>query len=314
MFRERDLNVTLPTSDDFPQPCTSAMVFCAMTRLCMQISKVQEMSTRQVEVETTDIADATSSLKSWMHNLPAGLRLYDDLGRRQSWSRPVVELHIFYFICIILIYLLPGAHRRSEVLGTASIVASSCALRLYEEILHREQVPYLLAIHSWTTLVAAIPQKHCLIRHSNLSAACAEELDIGRAILLQMREKYTSADTALQKFDSLQQADSVGCLQPNPLPANRRNGAVPARNDGPHMGSWEDRCDVASLFPFPESFSAKMLLLGQQPCSGSDETSEDILSLEASMGQDTFSWPNDLLNLDILDMNHIFPSGAAFSM
>ncbi|KAJ4287675.1 hypothetical protein N0V90_012378 [Kalmusia sp. IMI 367209] len=268
MLKLHDIDVTLPVPDDFEHSDAPAITFRAMTELCMTISKIRELSTRREETDIADITALVDMLRKWIEQLPAALQLYTDDSRRQPWSRPIAELHIFYFVSIILVYLLPGSHRQSTALCTASIVASSCAVRLYNEILHREEVSCLLAIHGWASLVAAVPQINCRVRHPAYSATCTEDLGIIRELLTQLGNKYPSAEMVLHKISDISQADSATEF-PQPLQADTGGAALPGNHgiqaeqptaEQAEQAEQMEDYDISGLFSFPDSFSPKLRL------------------------------------------------------
>ncbi|KAF9636493.1 hypothetical protein BFW01_g7389 [Lasiodiplodia theobromae] len=292
MLRLQDLDIRHLEPNDFPEgDSISATVFCAMTPL----------------------------------------RLFDDDNRRRPWSRLVAECHIFYFIAVILVCLLPGPHRQSLTFCTASIVASSCIARLYEEILCHEEVHCLLPIHGWTTLLAAVPQIYCGVKYPNLASVCAEELDISAAVLEQMRDKYESAAVVLTKVDALRRTDAAaaaGWLN-QPLSSSsssppRANGSSSSNQTGGDQ-SWretEGLADaVAGLFPFPSHLSPKMGLLPLPfGSSAASAVAVDITMMGAAelpspvampFDPGEITWPLDLSAFSLANLDSLFPSEMA---
>ncbi|PTU21608.1 hypothetical protein P175DRAFT_0556574 [Aspergillus ochraceoroseus IBT 24754] len=151
--------------DDFDLPDMSAQVFCHLTKLCPLINGVH----------------------------------------RKEYNRVVSELHVFHLACIVLIYLLPGTHRHTFLLCKTAIVASSCVARLYESMLYREDVPRLLSIHRWVSLVVAVPLIYCSILFSNGEVDSPEELAIIRSVSAQLSKNSRSIHMAATRINQLPQ-------------------------------------------------------------------------------------------------------------
>lgn len=328
MLRLQDLDIRHLEPSDFPDGednGISALVFCAMTRLCAELSHIEALSAQRRPATPNDILARVSALRAWITALPPALRLYDEHNQRRPWSRLVAETHIFYFVAVILICLLPGPHRQSLTFCTASIVASSCIARLYEEILCHEEVHCLLPIHGWTTLLAAVPQIYCRVQHPHTAAVCAEELDICAAVLEQMRDKYESAAVVLAKVDALRRTDAgvvLGWLnQPlsssssSPPPPPRVNG-ISNQTDGQPWRETEDlAAAVSGLFPFPSHLSPKMGLLPLLPF-GSSAVDVDTTTMAAELPSPEampfdpgeITWPLDLSAFSLANLDSLFPS------
>ncbi|KAB2569404.1 Cutinase transcription factor 1 beta [Lasiodiplodia theobromae] len=334
MLRLQDLDIRHLEPNDFPEgDSISAMVFCAMTRLCTELSHIEALSAQRRPAAPADILARVSALRAWIAALPPALRLFDehDNRRRRPWSRLVAECHIFYFVAVILVCLLPGPHRQSLTFCTASIVASSCIARLYEEILCHEEVHCLLPIHGWTTLLAAVPQIYCGVKYPNLASVCAEELDISAAVLEQMRDKYESAAVVLTKVDALRRTDAAaaaGWLN-QPLSSSsssppRANGSSSSNQTGGDQ-SWretEGLADaVAGLFPFPSHLSPKMGLLPLPfGSSAASAVAVDITMMGAAelpspvampFDPGEITWPLDLSAFSLANLDSLFPSEMA---
>ncbi|KAL1617867.1 hypothetical protein SLS56_010789 [Neofusicoccum ribis] len=312
MLRLSDLDLKLPTTDDFRCPDVAAMTFCAMAHLCVQISRIEQLGALSQEATPAEISSFVNALQEWIEKLQPELRLFDAQGQRLPWSRLAAELHIFYFVSIIVMYLLPGPHRHAVKFCISSIIASSCAARLYEEILHREEVLCLLSIHGWANLVSAVPQFYCGIKFPHYSAVCAEELSINRAVLTQMRDRYPSADVVLRKIDSLPRTDTI----PNPRSSAAESSS---RTRCSQVEGLEDfgntqLPDVAALFPFPDSLSPKMGLLPPQASSEGFDASADVGSPTMQFDLDSLSWPLDMSAFSLANLESLFPSEPGFQI
>lgn len=197
-------------------------------------------------------------LQEWLHSLPEDLQLYDSTGIRRPYYRPVCEIHITYFALIILLQSMhkpsddSHSHRRPSL---SSVVASSCMVSLYEEIHCRQHAHFLLHMHGFFILVAAISQIYYRPRAPEKDAVRRQELNSLCAILRQMRSKYGGADLCLNKITWLRaeversKLRDPGSPQQTNLQDDGASGFLPRGHE-----------DVRRLFPFPASFCANMSL------------------------------------------------------
>jgi hypothetical protein len=170
-----------------------------------------------------------------------------------------LELHIFYLVTSILTFFL-GRRDNSSLFKYASMAASSCISRLYEEILFHEDATYLLPIHSWANLVAAIPRTFgdCEL----LNPAHAEELRISQQILGKIGEKHTSAPLVQDRIAALSESATMWDSPPIFLPE-------------------QDRQYLATLFHFPADFCPMLNHLSSVPVQDHDRldsfTAENVV-------------------------------------
>jgi hypothetical protein len=270
MFPLEETTVPLPEQTDFESPGIESASFCALASLCTHLRRVIDLGRNQ----STPQDEAYSGLEilmTWREHLPFELRLFD-MEARQAYNRPIVELYIFYLVTIILTCSL-GRRDNSPCLKYVSMVASSCISRLYEEILYHEEVQYLLPIHSWANLVAAIPR--AFSDSDILNPNRAYELKISYQVLEKMSEKHTSAVMVQGKISGL------GSLGASLFPHADNMGS---RLDGRIK-------NMALLFPFPSSFCSMLELLQSAENSGSQVSNTlPALSTDNIDGQD---WPVD---------------------
>jgi len=191
---------------------------------------------------------------------------------------------LYYFVCIILLYLLPGPHRHSLLLCSASIIASSCIARLYEELLHHEDITYLLPIHGWVNLVAAVPQIYCIARFPELKSTCDEELDFIMATLTELHKKYPSAGPVIQKIARFRQSG---------IAFSRLGMSVGVTDMADDMCTRDSIFSgLDRLFPFPDSISPKIDRLRLH----ADEDQEMVAQSSMPFNVDEMTWTFDWLN------------------
>ncbi|CAI7567354.1 unnamed protein product [Penicillium bialowiezense] len=270
MFPLKETTVPLPEKTDFENPTElGAASFCALASLCVHLKKAMDIGRHQ-NTPPNEVYRALEELKMWRELLPVELNLFD-METRKAYDRSVVELYIFYLVTVILACSL-GRRDNSPCLKHVSMVASSGISRLYEEILHHEDVQYLLPIHAWANLVAAIPR--AFSESDILNPNRMHELNISHQVLETMSKKHTSAAMVRGKIDGLSnlgtslfpQADEF-----SPIPEERRK-------------------EMALLFPFPSSFCPMLDLLSSSRFGSDSMNDISALSMDSMDGQD---WPVD---------------------
>ncbi|OQD79862.1 hypothetical protein PENANT_c042G06561 [Penicillium antarcticum] len=239
MFPLKDTSVSLPDISDFENPDMAAQAFCQVTRLCLYLKEILDLG-RDNEGTGGQTCQTMDKLKHWREVLPTELELFGPDQDRQAYSRPVVELHIFYLVSIVLTCFL-GRRDNTPLLKYLSIAASSCISRLYEEIIYREEVQYLLPIHSWTQLVAAIPHVFCDM--DSLQSYRADDDRISEQILGKMSEKHPSAGMVLSKIQSL---SNLG-ISMFPVQFDAMWNGLPAPTS-------DEKKHINTMLPFPVGF------------------------------------------------------------
>ncbi|CAG7936546.1 unnamed protein product [Penicillium nalgiovense] len=264
-----ETSVPLPAPSDFKDPDLGSQVFCQLTNLCTKLKKVQDLA-RLDNASPEQVYLSLGGLRLLREQLPVEMQLFH-IETRQQYSRPVAELHIFYLVTVILTCFLGRRHNPS-LFKYASMVASSCISRLYEEILYHEDVQYLLPIHSWANLVAGIPR--AFTDNDALNPDRGEELRISKQVLEIMSEKHTSAALALSKMDGFNN------MRVDAFPVQTENtwGALPVSG----------QIQLAQLFPFPSSFCPMLGLL--RSAETSENGTPDMLP---TLPMDSNDWPID---------------------
>ncbi|CAG8189330.1 unnamed protein product [Penicillium olsonii] len=270
MFPLKETSVPLPETTDFEDPTDlGAAAFCALASLCTHLRKTIDLR-RYQDTPQDQVYSSLEDLIMWRERLPVGLNLFD-MEQRTAYHRPAVELHIFYLVTVIMICSL-GRRDNSTCLKYASIVASSCISRLYEEVLYHEDVKYLLPIHSWANLVAAIPR--AFSDSDIINPDRMHELKISQQVLEKMSEKHTSASMVRGKINTL---GNLGATM------------FPRADDLSHVPE-ERRKDMTRLFPFPLKFCPILELLH---CSNDGDQDLNDLPTLSMDGMDYQDWPVD---------------------
>lgn len=271
---------------------TNAHFSIQLPRLLLNLSDIQSLNIKTLQVTSDRLQSISFSLQLWMDELPDDLKLFAQHATRRPYNRPASELSIFYFICIILLYLVPGPHRQSLRLCSASIVASSCITRLYEEILYHEDVTYLLPIHGWMILVAAVPQIYSVTKFPNQKGICEEELDILTSVLSELHNKYPSAGPVLKKIATFRQKGiTFSGLENTTTNECTTSGA----QNSAHSDEFFSNIDA--LFPFPDCFSPKLKLLRPAAAETSDIPEQSgFMPFNVDEMSWTFDWLASTIN------------------
>ncbi|KAJ5351788.1 hypothetical protein N7452_000762 [Penicillium brevicompactum] len=270
MFPLKETTVPLPEKTDFESPTElGAASFCALASLCVHLRKAIDLGRHQ-NTPQHEVYHALDELKMWRELLPIELNLFE-ADTRKAYNRPMVELYIFYLVTVILTCSL-GRRDSSPCLKHVSMVASSCISRLYEEILYHEDVQYLLPIHSWANLVAAIPR--AFSDSDLLNPHRTHELNICEQVLETMSKKHTSASMVRGKIGSL------GNLGTSMFPQADDSSPIPD----------ERRMEMANLFSVPLSFCPMLDLLSSSRVGTDNLNDISALSMDSMEGQD---WPVD---------------------
>jgi hypothetical protein len=286
MIRVQDFDVALPSANSPPGKFVNGQ---ALTQLMMNLSAIEMLASRQQDIELAELHGLVQNLQDWISNVPPELALFDQNDYQRPHERWAVELHIYYFNSIILIYLLPGLHRQDPAFHSAAILASSCAVRLYEAMLYRDEINFLTPVHNWLTFVAAIPQLYPLAKSSTKTSG--EETELIQSILLQLSTKHSGAKLCLCKLEDLQQNQAAKTsVVSNELGSN--DIAAPLVNSsGSSLVN-----GAGALFPFPDNISPRMPELRSQLATPNQSDTDDNLQPPLSRDELVFDWAD--LNID----------------
>ncbi|KIW72719.1 hypothetical protein PV04_00895 [Phialophora macrospora] len=269
-----EFDVAPLSGDDFEVINRPALLFMELARLATILGRIQDLHSRRAGNIHEECSRIIESLQQWLENLPGEVRLYDTTQRR-VYHRDVSEIHIVYFITVISCLNLFGDQRRFSASTLASLVASSCATRLYEEMYVRDDVNYLLGVNTWYLMVAAVPQ---LLYNSVASQSdlCVQELEIITKALKQLQIKFAGATPVLNTVERLAALRRWPRVRPARSPSSEESSSGGIKFEMP---------ELQGLFPFPASFSPRIEitlvdgLRGLEPDIG--ETSSQL---------DDFSW------------------------
>lgn len=243
---------------------------------CMElytiVGKITEASSGGNTPSLVDLTNLALLLQNWLASLPPELALYDMIGARRAYYRPAVEMHIFYFVAIILVQSIASPSRASihsrKPTPLPSFLASSCIVSLYEEICCRQQVQFLIHVNAFFIMVAAISQLY--MRHNGQQEetwsekrTIAEKIELLCKILQKMQIKYGGAGMVLQKIQFLSaelENSSIASSKTNTIPQNEQSSA-PGAQEAASWFSVPEWMNLRQIFAFPSSLCDDMALL-----------------------------------------------------
>lgn len=241
-----------------------------------QVTRLLLILRRVVEHEMPQLSDIVTALADWHRTVPLPLKLHNAEGSRNSYNRPGNEMFILYFGTIMLVLF---QHNRTENRHTSvspvTIAASSCMVRLYEEIHLHEDSPRLGSVHGFFLMLAAIPQIFHRTQLAEKERLRERELWLICEVLRALHVKYGGSNMVLQKISKLR-AESNDSRESELPPV------APASNLEPITGAIVDH---RLLFPFPANFSPNIDLLNHH-IEGDDTRRNgamDFLAFESSL-------------------------------
>ncbi|KIX03137.1 uncharacterized protein Z518_06688 [Rhinocladiella mackenziei CBS 650.93] len=246
---------------DFKVINDQAELFIQYVNLNAILGKMLELHSRKPYGDPAEAVHILDSLKSWINQLPSNLRLYTYSTDQRTYRRDVYEVHINYFVLVVMFFHLCG-HAitiRTSTANLTSLIASSCIARLYEEMEYRDDIAYLLPINTWYIMVGCIPQVHQSTGRPNGDTICEDELNILRHALRTMANKYPPSRNVLYGIDRFaRKRTTTGKNEVRrPLGISDLTGGRSNEND---PGAFPDEL-VRELFPLPKTMCPRMDLL-----------------------------------------------------
>jgi hypothetical protein len=194
---------------------------------------------------------------------------------------------MFFHLC--------GHAIRSSAASLASLVASSCIARLYEEMDWRDDLNYLLPINNWFLMVACVPQIHHDAGLHDQDDVCTEDLSILMTVLKQMGVKWPPANGILNTVDRLRKSKNDATTNISQSLAPRGDSAD---NDYLAMSGQSTAATLHGLFPFPRSMCPRMSLLDHSIKEQRDSTTYAA----TPPNEETWDWMFDEFNPDFFEM------------
>ncbi|KFZ15716.1 hypothetical protein V501_02601 [Pseudogymnoascus sp. VKM F-4519 (FW-2642)] len=306
----------MPTMEDFPTHHPDNEVFIYKTKLLVILGKITAAQYQyRLDCPPTleEAMSIVGALKEWINGLPEDLRLYNGSVRR-PYRRSTLELHIIYFVCVILINRFCEKPNRSWASLKTPIVAASCMASLFEEIYYRDEVIYMAPINNWFCMVASIPLIISIKLLPEKQSLFTENLATIKSVLEQMALRTPSSELILSSVNRVEraknhEAENNATAPSLHTPTNMDHGDVQESPDFESflLGS------VEALFPFPNTLCASMDLLSiiqdgnnqdqALPAEHLVEISDWMFNVDFSdMQWDAFQMPFDMTDMPIMGM------------
>jgi hypothetical protein len=273
MIYPHDFDVPPMVTSDLNIADIKGLKFMQTNFLSEIIGDISDLSRRSRSVQPIDVLSLQTALSNWLRNLPEELRLYDFMGQRNPYNQHANELHCLYFVGIILTQALTKSYNKQWRVSLPSVVASSGVARLYEEIYYREDASYLLPIHGFLSMVAAVPLLFYQPQSKTREDCRQEELGIICSIVKQLRRKFGGADTVLKNIESLKTERD----------ARDARNIYDANTCAPEDAYAGDLQKIIDLFPFPPDLCPAMEMLNTNKSVHDTYLFEDSLQLGADL-------------------------------
>lgn len=261
---------------DFANSDNSSLVFIHYARLTTIWGEIADFGISGTSACAADLERLTEALCAWITDLPEEIRLFNQVGLRAPYLQSVSELHMVYFVTIILLEALriQSHHRWST--SIPSIIAGSSVARLIEEVDCWEDLSSMSSSTTFYIMAASIPLIYHRPSQAEKSENRNEELQIlcstldrlgprwGSSVVRQNIEKIRNMvewQISGQQLDTQEQA-APGSACASPLLVR-----------------------MAEIFPFPQSLCPNMEML-----NSSVDGQLDFGSFSPSFGDDTLPW------------------------
>lgn len=209
MIQSQDFDLRPPSVTDFENPEDGqAFQFVLYSNLMTILAQMLPLQQRDPTATSEKALAILSDLKKWVGNMTLHLHVFDNSGKL-IYDRALYEILTWYFTCVISFFHVHGRFFHPSVISTITLVASSCIIRLYQEMDYRDDINYLMPINNWSMMVASLPQLSNL-RHDNNTVITAEpdtvdpisleELDILLEIMAERTIKFPGAGAVLEKI------------------------------------------------------------------------------------------------------------------
>ncbi|KAK1708442.1 uncharacterized protein BDZ83DRAFT_797473 [Colletotrichum acutatum] len=200
LLRPEDTDVPPLSEEDFTVQNFDAIATTWMTKLVQIVGVITALKFRKGGSTSAEVEAVVTSLYRWLVDLPEDLRLFNPHGTRKPFNQQRAETFIFYFVAIILTQTISRSPSPTWRTSPASVLAASCAARLYDEIRCRERVVHLIHYHAFLVLTVGVVlishQPQTLVKEILL----CRDLDVIHSVLEGMSAKYGGARAILQKF------------------------------------------------------------------------------------------------------------------
>ncbi|KAK5202731.1 hypothetical protein LTR96_011278 [Exophiala xenobiotica] len=228
LLRSEDLDIPVLTKDDYSVLTQGAQVFMADMSLSRIMGEIAQLTSKG-RLSPQQQRHFYKSLKSWVRDLPPEIPLYTK-GTRMPYHFSSFEVHIAYLGTIILLQVLTPGSEKQLICSITSIIAAVTMAGLYDNILCRDQAPFLTAIHGFFCTVTAIPLLQYRPASPDWETRRVASLDVICSVVSNLQNKFGLSFTASRKMTQLK-SERASAIEPqlppvdgSPWPGNRRLG------------------------------------------------------------------------------------------
>ncbi|OJJ57302.1 hypothetical protein ASPSYDRAFT_90599 [Aspergillus sydowii CBS 593.65] len=269
ILKTEDFDLHPPSITDFEESESGqARLFVLYTNLMTILARMLPLSHQNLANTPEEVLAILSDMQKWAGNIPSDLRIFDDQGVL-IYQRDFYEVLIWHFTCIITFFHIHGRFFHPSATSTISLVASSCIVRLYQEMDYRDDINYLMAINNWSMMVASLPQLYNIRENyktrardieSGADALPWEELDVLLEILTQRTLKFPGAQAIVERIVRMKSEILSHGTSTQPL------SGIGYESEFQSVSNWRTYLTVPGvyeLFPFSKALTPRMELLSK---------------------------------------------------
>lgn len=262
---------------DFAQSDRSSLVFIHYARLITIWGEIADFGISETPACAVDLERITDALCVWITDLPEEIRLFTPAGLRTPYLQSVSELHMVYFVTIILLEALriQSHHRWST--SVPSIIAASSVVRLIEEVDCWEDLSSMSSTTTFYIMAASVPLIYHRPSEAEKSKNRTEDLQTLCTTLDRLGPRWGAAPVVRQNIDKIR---NMVEWQISGQQLDTQEQAVPVSACASPL-----LVRMAEIFPFPQSLCPNMEML-----TSSIDGQLDFGSFSPSFGDDTLPW------------------------
>lgn len=225
-----DSELAPPCTDDFRDSSHRPDLFISYVEICSILGHLTQCCRRDSLTRRTRQSVA-KSLQRWIHGLPRSLRLFESPNfdaevpttgaPLSSYDFEARQLHIPYFICLIILCRSPSAHHAPSA---AAILASAYVVAIFEDFLARDEIQYLGSIFTFYLLATGIGMLSCR-RIPHLWSKVGPGMQTIYSSLEQLAKRWPSAMAPLRVLRTIMEKQQTF------LAADTPEAAVPSFPD-----------------------------------------------------------------------------------
>ncbi len=178
--------------DDFEEDDEDALLFMQFVQITSILGDLTEHCRRGTLTDRRRI-DLEDSLRRWLNNLPASLRLHSpETGKLNAYDIRTRQLHVLYFVSLIILF---RQEKTSQPPSPVSLLSASFISGIFEEYLTWEDISHLSVTSIFFLMVAALLQLS-YHRFPSLATNRTEEIQILTLSLTELKKRFPTAHGA----------------------------------------------------------------------------------------------------------------------